>query len=44
MIEKSTRPDNTIVYEFEGERDGQAFDAEINEDGSNYTMADDAGA
>ena len=44
MIEKSTRPDNTIVYEFEGERDGQAFDAEINEDGSNYTMADDAAA
>lgn len=41
-IEKSTRDDgSTIVYEFEGEHEGQAIDAEIAEDGSNFTMNED---
>ncbi|WBU55591.1 PepSY domain-containing protein [Paracoccus sediminicola] len=42
MIEKSTRDDGaTVIYEFEGEQDGQEFDAEVNEDGSNWTMTED---
>ena len=42
MAEKSTRPDNLVVYEFEGTHDGKEIDVEINADGSNYTMVDDA--
>lgn len=41
-IEKSTREDGaSIVYEFEGEQDGAAFDVEVNEDGSNWMRNDD---
>lgn len=41
-IEKSTRDDGaTVVYEFEGEHNGKEIDAEINEDGSNFSMNED---
>lgn len=41
-IEKSTREDgSTVVFEFEGQHEGQAIDAEINEDGSNFVMNED---
>jgi hypothetical protein len=43
-VEKSTRPDGAVVYEFEGTHDGKEIDAEINADGSNFVMADDAAA
>lgn len=37
FIEKSTREDGSlIVYEFEGQHDGQEVDIEINEDGSGF--------
>ena len=37
FIEKSTRDDGaTIVYEFEGELEGQPVDVEIDEDGSGF--------
>jgi hypothetical protein len=42
FVEKSTRPDGAVIYEFEGKHDGKEIDAEINVDGSNFTMADDA--
>jgi uncharacterized membrane protein YkoI len=35
-IEKSTRADGAIVYEFEGQLEGQEVDLEINEDGSGF--------
>ena len=42
FIEKSTRDDGaTVVYEFEGQHDGKEIDAEINADGSNFTMNED---
>lgn len=41
FIEKSTRPNNLVVYEFEGKHDGKEIDVEINADGSNYKMIDD---
>jgi uncharacterized membrane protein YkoI len=41
MAEKSTRPDNLVVYEFEGTHDGKEIDVEINADGSNYTSNED---
>lgn len=41
-VERSTRTDGAIVYEFEGTHEGQAIDAEINEDGSNFMMNEDA--
>lgn len=41
MIEKSTRADGAIVYEFEGQLDGQEVDIEINEDGSGFTNTAD---
>ena len=42
FVEKSTRPDGAVIYEFEGTHEGKEIDAEINADGSNFTMADDA--
>ena len=43
FIEKSTRPGG-IVYEFEGQLEGQEVDIEINEDGSGFVNnADTAG-
>lgn len=44
FVEKSTRPaeNGRVVYEFEGTHEGSEIDAEINEDGSNYTMNEDA--
>lgn len=44
MVEKSTRPNNVVIYEFEGTHDGKEIDAEINSDGSNFTSNDDASA
>ena len=42
FIEKSTRDDGaTIVYEFEGQHEGQPIDVEINEDGSNFQRIED---
>ena len=43
FVEKSTRPaeDDRVVYEFEGTHEGGEIDAEINEDGSNFTMNED---
>lgn len=42
-IERSTREGGAqIVYEFEGTHEGTEIDVEINEDGSNYTMNEDA--
>lgn len=41
-IEESTRPEGVIVYEFEGEFDGQTIDAEINADGTGFMMNEDA--
>lgn len=44
VVEKSTRPaeDGRVVYEFEGTHEGGEVDVEINEDGSNYMMNEDA--
>lgn len=44
FIEKSTRSGDVVVYEFEGSHDGKEIDAEINADGTGFTMADDAAA
>ena len=42
-IERSTREEGSqVVYEFEGTHEGGEVDVEINEDGSNYTMNEDA--
>lgn len=41
-VERSTRADGAVVYEFEGAHEGAAIDAEINEDGSNFMMNEDA--
>ncbi|KGJ03008.1 PepSY domain-containing protein [Paracoccus sphaerophysae] len=41
MVEKSTRPQGKIVYEFEGSFEGKEIDAEIDADGSNFTRHDD---
>lgn len=41
-VERSTRADGAIVYEFEGIHEGQTIDAEISEDGSNFMMNEDA--
>jgi uncharacterized membrane protein YkoI len=41
MAEKSTRPNDLVVYEFEGTHDGKAIDVEINADGSNYVSNED---
>lgn len=41
MIEKSTRPDGTVIYEFEGTHDGKDIDAEINADGTGYQLSED---
>lgn len=40
-IEKSTRADGVVVYEFEGTVDGKEIDAEINADGTGFVMNDD---
>jgi hypothetical protein len=40
-VERSTRADGAIVYEFEGTHEGQTIDAEINEDGSGFMMNED---
>jgi hypothetical protein len=43
-IEESTRPDGAVIYEFEGTHEGQEIDAEINADGSGFSLnADTAG-
>ena len=44
FAERSTRPmeDGLVVYEFEGTHEGGPVDVEINEDGSNYMMNEDA--
>lgn len=42
MAEKSTRTDDSVIYEFEGPHDGKEIDVEINADGTNYKMNDDA--
>ena len=42
MVEESTREGGKIIYEFEGQHDGKEIDAEINADGTGYTMNDDA--
>lgn len=41
MIEKSTRPEGKVVYEFEGKMDGKEIDAEIDADGTNFKKNDD---
>jgi len=42
IIEESTRPDGTVVYEFEGKNaEGKEVDVEINADGSNPKVIDD---
>jgi hypothetical protein len=41
-VEESTRADGAVVYEFEGAHEGQAVDAEINADGTGFTMNEDA--
>lgn len=41
MIEKSTRPQGVVVYEFEGQHGGKEIDAEINADGTGYKLNDD---
>ena len=41
-VERSTRADGAIVYEFEGTHEGQEIDAEINADGSGFTQNDDS--
>lgn len=41
-VEQSTREGGEIIYEFEGTFDGKEIDAEINADGSNFVMNDDA--
>lgn len=41
MIEKSTRPEGKVVYEFEGKMDGKDIDAEIDADGQNFKKNDD---
>lgn len=40
-VEKSTRAEGMVVYEFEGTHEGKEIDAEINADGSNFVMNDD---
>lgn len=40
-VEKSTRPEGVVVYEFEGTVDGKEIDAEINADGTGFVMNDD---
>ena len=43
FVEKSTREDGSlIVYEFEGQHEGQEIDVEIDEDGSNLVRNEDA--
>lgn len=44
FVEKSTRDGGVVVYEFEGTVDGKEIDAEINADGTNFKMNDDAAA
>lgn len=44
FIERSTRADGSIVFEFEGMSGGSEVDVEINEDGSNFTMNEDSAA
>ena len=41
MIEKSSRKDGLVVYEFEGKSADKEVDVEINADGTNYKMNDD---
>lgn len=41
-VERSTRAEGLIVYEFEGDHEGASIDAEINEDGSNFMTNEDA--
>jgi hypothetical protein len=41
-IERSTRPEGVIVYEFEGTHDGAEIDAEIAEDGTGFESNADA--
>ncbi|MEM9316308.1 MAG: hypothetical protein AAGA95_16940 [Pseudomonadota bacterium] len=44
IIEKNTRDGGAlIVYEFEGELNGEAIEAEVHEDGSNFAIEDEAG-
>ena len=42
FIEKSTREDGSIVYEFEGQLEGREVDLEIGEDGSGFVRNEDA--
>ena len=41
MVEKSTRPNNAVVYELEGSHEGKDVDVEINADGSGYKLIND---
>ena len=41
-IERSTRPEGVIVYEFEGTHEGAEIDAEIAEDGTGFESNADA--
>ena len=41
MIEKSTRAEGVVIYEFEGSHDGKEIDAEIAADGTGFAMNDD---
>jgi len=44
IIEKNTREDGAlVVYEFEGQLDGEMIEAEIHEDGSNFSIEVDDG-
>ena len=42
VSEKSTRPNDVVIYEFEGTHEGKEIDVEINADGTNYKFNDDA--
>jgi hypothetical protein len=44
FVERSTRPmeDGRVVFEFEGQHEGGEVDVEIDEDGSNYMVNEDA--
>lgn len=44
FVERSTRPmeDGRVVFEFEGQHEGGEIDVEIDEDGSNYMVNEDA--
>ena len=43
-VERSTRSDGAIVYEFEGTNGGAEIDVEINEDGTGFVMNEDSAA